>query len=269
VPVNRYFTIFGLLPVCPAAGRRPDQQPRGDKGDGRRARRGGPSLVCEERSGAGMRYSEIALRQGEPAAADGRLAQRESASFTPRRSLVRSQYRPPETRSSEVSPQLQAVPAPARRPICPVCSGRRRTLHSFQRSVTPLSPGMAVSKRTERMQSQPGLTRGLIRAVAAGPGGLVLAPGPVAPSSRRSASGCAGASPTAVRRPPARAPTGSPRAPRARAQPAASPAVLTVRSGLDRPMNAAAPQGKNAAQPGQKVGNRLCAGVLVTDRLRD
>jgi hypothetical protein len=62
-----------------------------------------------------MRYAEIALRSGSSqlAASDlaqpgvrardrvatrrvpGRLAQRESASFTPRRSLVRSQYRPP------------------------------------------------------------------------------------------------------------------------------------------------------------------------------
>jgi hypothetical protein len=59
-----------------------------------------------------MRYAEIALRPGHPlsthepravgggraaglARMHGRLAQRESASFTPRRSLVRSQYRPP------------------------------------------------------------------------------------------------------------------------------------------------------------------------------
>ena len=41
---------------------------------------------------------------GGPGLGDGRLAQRESASFTPRRSLVRSQYRPPgidQVRSSK------------------------------------------------------------------------------------------------------------------------------------------------------------------------
>ena len=35
---------------------------------------------------------------GQPGTSGGRLAQRESASFTPRRSLVRSQYRPPAQR---------------------------------------------------------------------------------------------------------------------------------------------------------------------------
>jgi hypothetical protein len=35
---------------------------------------------------------------GKPGTSGGRLAQRESASFTPRRSLVRSQYRPPAQR---------------------------------------------------------------------------------------------------------------------------------------------------------------------------
>ena len=58
--------------------------------------------------------------------------------------------------------------------------------------------------------------------------------------------------------------------PRERQQPAPSAAspratsltspALTVRSRRDRPMNAAAPQGKNAAHPGQKVGNPLCTG---------
>src|SRR5215813_11461808 len=47
------------------------------------------------RGGRSMRYADTrparTIRPG-----DGRLAQRESASFTPRRSLVRSQYRPPE-----------------------------------------------------------------------------------------------------------------------------------------------------------------------------
>jgi hypothetical protein len=50
-----------------------------------------------------------ALRLGAPGRTDsapggGRLAQRESASFTPRRSLVRSQYRPP-TSDGRVSPR--------------------------------------------------------------------------------------------------------------------------------------------------------------------
>jgi hypothetical protein len=107
MPANRYFTIFGLLPVCPATGRRPDRRPRatramsGDLG-GEAPALSSEALPSEERSSPGMRYSEIALRQGEPAAADGRLAQRESASFTPRRSLVRSQYRPPRSGRSEV-----------------------------------------------------------------------------------------------------------------------------------------------------------------------
>src|SRR5580693_449802 len=38
---------------------------------------------------------------GQHRTSDGRLAQRESASFTPRRSLVRSQYRPPGQRLCE------------------------------------------------------------------------------------------------------------------------------------------------------------------------
>jgi hypothetical protein len=38
----------------------------------------------------------FAVSAEDPAREPGRLAQRESASFTPRRSLVRSQYRPPE-----------------------------------------------------------------------------------------------------------------------------------------------------------------------------
>jgi hypothetical protein len=65
---------------------RPGRQDHG-MAAGERRRRGGRS----------MRYadtrSERSTRPG-----DGRLAQRESASFTPRRSLVRSQYRPPGTR---------------------------------------------------------------------------------------------------------------------------------------------------------------------------
>ena len=72
-----------------------------------------------------MRYAEIALRPGPPLLAalaqgmpsgrgarrggsggvPGRLAQRESASFTPRRSLVRSQYRPPLSARSGVGLQ--------------------------------------------------------------------------------------------------------------------------------------------------------------------
>src|SRR5437016_14537357 len=53
-----------------------------------------------------MRYPMGALGRGcrggrwllsrQPGPCDGRLAQRESASFTPRRSLFRSQYRPPQ-----------------------------------------------------------------------------------------------------------------------------------------------------------------------------
>jgi hypothetical protein len=45
------------------------------------------------------RWDEVAAglspRRAAPTTSGGRLAQRESASFTPRRSLVRSQYRPP------------------------------------------------------------------------------------------------------------------------------------------------------------------------------
>ena len=44
-----------------------------------------------------MRYSVVAAGRRR-APVPGRLAQRESASFTPRRSLVRSQYRPPQVR---------------------------------------------------------------------------------------------------------------------------------------------------------------------------
>ena len=41
-----------------------------------------------------VRYSVMASPDRLAASGRGRLAQRESASFTPRRSLVRSQYRP-------------------------------------------------------------------------------------------------------------------------------------------------------------------------------
>jgi len=50
-------------------------------------------------------------------------------------------------------------------PGMPPC---RRAFHSFQRSATPLSSGMSVSKRTERMKSQPRLTPELIRTSASG-----------------------------------------------------------------------------------------------------
>jgi hypothetical protein len=57
---------------------------------------------------ANMRYPMGALGRGaagsalggRPETSVGRLAQRESASFTPRRSLVRSQYRPPSSAAS-------------------------------------------------------------------------------------------------------------------------------------------------------------------------
>ena len=56
----------------------------------------------------------------------GRLAQRESASFTPRRSLVRSQYRPPGQRlcgsSSKIT--MGAIPV-ARAGTLPAMAGRR------------------------------------------------------------------------------------------------------------------------------------------------
>jgi hypothetical protein len=80
-------------------------QPRADgrsrwwqTGDGA-ARREGAGGRRRTAMRDGMRYSEIALRQGlsgqdHGRSSHGRLAQRESASFTPRRSLVRSQYRP-------------------------------------------------------------------------------------------------------------------------------------------------------------------------------
>jgi hypothetical protein len=68
---------------------------------------GGPRVVRSGRSArpastGGSRdrdalicVSRPAVKAVEAAAGEGRLAQRESASFTPRRSLVRSQYRPP------------------------------------------------------------------------------------------------------------------------------------------------------------------------------
>jgi hypothetical protein len=62
------------------------------------------------------RWDEVAAGlsppAGGPTTSGGRLAQRESASFTPRRSLVRSQYRPPgqtPCRSPSTSP-LGAIP---------------------------------------------------------------------------------------------------------------------------------------------------------------
>jgi integrase len=54
---------------------------------------------------------------GQPGTSGGRLAQRESASFTPRRSLVRSQYRPPGQRlcGSSSATFATLVDAPAGR----------------------------------------------------------------------------------------------------------------------------------------------------------
>src|ERR1700676_2821351 len=46
----------------------------------------------------------------EAAAGPGRLAQRESASFTPRRSLVRSQYRPPRPGTCVATPDARCEP---------------------------------------------------------------------------------------------------------------------------------------------------------------
>jgi hypothetical protein len=78
-----------------------------------RCSRGGPSrpaahgwsargVRCGRPASGGSRdrdalicVSRPAVEAVEAAAGEGRLAQRESASFTPRRSLVRSQYRPP------------------------------------------------------------------------------------------------------------------------------------------------------------------------------
>ena len=67
---------------------------------------GGPRVVRSGRSARSARIRqepgprcanlcEPTVEAAEAAAGEGRLAQRESASFTPRRSLVRSQYRPP------------------------------------------------------------------------------------------------------------------------------------------------------------------------------
>jgi hypothetical protein len=63
--------------------------PRAGAVDGGGRPGAGHALVC-----VSPRAARIAVRPG----GEGRLAQRESASFTPRRSLVRSQYRPPGQR---------------------------------------------------------------------------------------------------------------------------------------------------------------------------
>lgn len=66
----------------------------------------------------------------------GRLAQRESASFTPKRSLVRSQYRPPDSRRSEAG-------SPPRRPAFAVSGpslDRGTGRHPPRRTVTTPSP---------------------------------------------------------------------------------------------------------------------------------
>jgi hypothetical protein len=73
---NNYFWILSVLLVC--AGRRHVR-------------------LAQAQARAVVRYSKIALRHAKRPQSYGRLAQRESASFTPRRSLVRSQYRPQET----------------------------------------------------------------------------------------------------------------------------------------------------------------------------
>jgi hypothetical protein len=60
--------------------------------------RGGLSV---QRSGARPCATLRSLRGTGTGRRPGRLAQRESASFTPRRSLVRSQYRPPRNSESD------------------------------------------------------------------------------------------------------------------------------------------------------------------------
>src|SRR5579859_347454 len=62
----------------------------------------GAAASCEARHVGKMRYARGA--GDNSGTGPGRLAQRESASFTPRRSLVRSQYRPPETSYSKPGP---------------------------------------------------------------------------------------------------------------------------------------------------------------------
>src|ERR1700756_35205 len=56
----------------------------------------------------------------------GRLAQRESASFTPRRSLVRSQYRPPGHRpfATRARPSLIFVPLSTHLPVAEIAADR-------------------------------------------------------------------------------------------------------------------------------------------------
>src|SRR5580693_7588453 len=63
---------------------------------------------------------------GQHRTSGGRLAQRESASFTPRRSLVRSQYRPPGQRLCRSSSKITmgAIPV-ARAGTLPAMAGRR------------------------------------------------------------------------------------------------------------------------------------------------
>src|SRR6478736_6083081 len=78
---------------------------------------GAPAFVCRGWVGC----SDRAAGSGKVAAArhvrgPGRLAQRESASFTPKRSLVRSQYRPPHYRRSEPCPGFWARPSPLGHP---------------------------------------------------------------------------------------------------------------------------------------------------------
>jgi hypothetical protein len=83
---------FGTpVPRCSRGG------PSRPAGHGWSARGGSarPARIPREPGPRCANLCEPAVEAAEAAAGEGRLAQRESASFTPRRSLVRSQYRPP------------------------------------------------------------------------------------------------------------------------------------------------------------------------------
>ncbi len=83
----------GHVATRPGAGVGGGGRTRARRSGGRAAGRQRTLLVqrCQARPCATLR----SLRGPESGRGPGRLAQRESASFTPRRSLVRSQYRPP------------------------------------------------------------------------------------------------------------------------------------------------------------------------------
>ncbi len=130
-----------------------------------------PSIVSP--AGAGVRYG-FPRRAPAGARRGGRLAQRESASFTPKRSLVRSQYRPPHSSRSEAGsprerpafslsgPSLDRGPGrhppgwtvTGRQVSAPSPRSRRSAMFNWPASLGPLSVSVGIGEGCIRRDLQ-------------------------------------------------------------------------------------------------------------------